>query len=309
MLSAAQLAERTKYLGGSDAASVVGMSRWSSPLKVWAEKVGVIVADEKEKRFELELGTLLEDDVVSLYERETGRKVVHEPRTQFHPAYPFIAVNLDGRLDADTDFEAKIAAYVKAEEWKDDEIPGEYILQGQHSMGVTGKHRHVIACLLLGGGVGKFVHKVLYRDDEIIKELFAREVKFWRTYVEPRRRPPQITRLDSDVLLKLFPREDNGAPAVLDDAADRLADSREALLRDKRALKSEIDRVSNELRALLGDRSWGKTARFKISWRNEARVEFDTDALKRALPDVYARFAAKKDMRVLRVTERRGGRR
>ena len=34
------LIERNKTIGGSDAAGIVGLSRWASPFSVWAEKTG-----------------------------------------------------------------------------------------------------------------------------------------------------------------------------------------------------------------------------------------------------------------------------
>jgi putative phage-type endonuclease len=304
-ITATQRAERTQYIGASDAAAVLGLSRWSSPLQVWAEKTGAVTAQDKSAEFAVRLGTVLEDDVCELYEAETGRKVHHEPRTLRHPVYPFLAVNLDGRLDKYTDFEAKTAAYVKADEWAEDEIPPEYILQGFHSMAVTGKPKHAIACLLLGGGTAVLVHKEFVRDDEIIEEMVKREVKFWREFVEPRRRPTEVKPHDGDILFRLFPREDNGAPIALDDDADKLADARDAMLQDKRALNRQIDKMSNELRAILGEHSWGKTARFKVSWRNEDTVELDTKALKKAMPEVYEKFVQRTPKRVLRVTKRR----
>ena len=38
MLTKEQIEERKFYIGGSDIAGVLGMSRWSSPLMIWLTK-------------------------------------------------------------------------------------------------------------------------------------------------------------------------------------------------------------------------------------------------------------------------------
>jgi putative phage-type endonuclease len=306
-ITAVQRVERMAYIGGSDAAGVLGLSRWDSPLRVWAEKTGAAAPEEKD-RFEMDLGTLLEDDIIALYEKASGRKVMIEPKTLHHPIYPFLAVNLDGRLDARTDFEAKTAGAFKSHEWKDNDVPQEYVVQGFHSMMVTGKSKHTVACLLLGGGAAKLVYKDLLRDEEIIAEMLKAELHFWRTYVVPKRRPPQVTKNDGGVLSRMFPREDGGAPIVLGEEANRLLDAREALLADKRVLEGELDRVGNQIKVLLGEKSWGKSDRWRVSWRNERSVKIDERKLKRLAPKVYAQVVSEGSKRVLRASERRRGR-
>ena len=45
-------------------------------------------------------------------------------------------------------FEAKTASAYKAEQWEDDKIPEEYMLQIQHYMAVTGLYCTYIAALI-----------------------------------------------------------------------------------------------------------------------------------------------------------------
>lgn len=46
------LKERQKGIGGSDAAAVLGVSRWRSPFMVYMEKTRVITEDTKESEAE-----------------------------------------------------------------------------------------------------------------------------------------------------------------------------------------------------------------------------------------------------------------
>ena len=38
--------ERRNYIGGSDIAAILGMSRWKTPLKLWLEKTGEVEPDD-----------------------------------------------------------------------------------------------------------------------------------------------------------------------------------------------------------------------------------------------------------------------
>lgn len=57
------LMRRRKTIGGSDAAGIVGLSRWTSPFSVWADKTGR--AAEKEDTEAMRQGRDLEDYVAA----------------------------------------------------------------------------------------------------------------------------------------------------------------------------------------------------------------------------------------------------
>ena len=59
--------ERRKYIGGSDIASVMMMSRWKTPLTLWLEKTGEIEPDDLSDNEAVQLGVELEDFVACHY--------------------------------------------------------------------------------------------------------------------------------------------------------------------------------------------------------------------------------------------------
>ena len=67
------LMQRRKTMGGSDAAGIVGLSKWSSPFSVWAEKTGRTA--EKEDTEAMRQGRDLEDYVARRWMEETGKRV------------------------------------------------------------------------------------------------------------------------------------------------------------------------------------------------------------------------------------------
>ena len=67
------LERRRKTIGGSDAAGIVGLSKWASPFSVWADKTGR--AAEKADREAMRQGRDLEDYVARRWMEETGKRV------------------------------------------------------------------------------------------------------------------------------------------------------------------------------------------------------------------------------------------
>ena len=298
-LTADQVRERVAYIGGSDAAGVLGLSRWTTPLQVWAEKTGEIEPKDLSGLLPIEVGNELEDLVCKLWSKRTGKKLRRVNETQVHANYPFIRCNIDRRVvGEETIFEAKTASAWKAKEWEGEDIPGEYILQCQHNMAVTGAAKCWIA-VLIGGNVD-FKYKLIERDPILIAEMVRREADFWLKYVVPKVMPGFITRNDGDILFKLFPHGDEGEPAILDDKANALIEALTAMGEDKNNIEGQIEKARNELKAMLGDKTFGVTDRFKVSWKVQITNRLDGDKIKEKHPKIAAECMKKSESRVLR---------
>ena len=148
------LALRKPYIGGSDVASVLGLSPWRTPYQLWAEKTGRQV-EEPKNPLSLELGSYEEDFVARKYAQLTGRTVrnfgymVCDDESHLCADIDRLVVP-DGesiaayREDIRTDviLECKTAQFV----W-DEEAPAYYLTQLQTYMGLTGCPHADIAVL------------------------------------------------------------------------------------------------------------------------------------------------------------------
>ena len=93
---------RNEFLGGSDIAAVMGMSRWKTPLKLWAEKTGKLPLPDLSDVEAVELGTDLEEFVAKKFTQKTGKAVRRSPKYYQHPDYPYMVAHVD-RLVTGTD--------------------------------------------------------------------------------------------------------------------------------------------------------------------------------------------------------------
>lgn len=301
MLTEQQYAERQNYIGASDVAGLLGLSRWSTPLRVWAEKTGQVPTDRRDT-LAMKLGHKLENVVGELFTERTGIKIKRAPDTVYHESHPFMAANLDFVTEDDVAVvEAKTAASWKAAEWKDDETPTEYLIQVLWQMAVTGKRKGWICCLV--GNQSVELREVI-RDEKIIREIVNKVFDFWHTYVIPKVMPWSITKRDDDTLYKLFPLADEGKVVTLGDQADRICEAIEGFKADATHLNGLIEQQENELKALLKEAETGLTDLHKISWKNTMSHRFDAKRFKIEKPLVYSKFVKECPKRTLKIATR-----
>lgn len=278
--------DRSKFIGGSDIAAVLGLSRWSSPLQIWAEKTGLVPADDISKNIPVRVGVKLEDTVCELFEEATGKSLSRSEGRKIHPQYPFLVASLDREVVGEhAIFEAKTASAFKMREWDDGEIPQEYILQVLWYLGITGAEYGYIGALI---GNSSFTWKRVERDEQTIRTMIQRAIEFWEKFVIPKV-PPAPTAIDREVLGRLYPIADEKTVKLGDDAA-RIIESLEGMERDAKALDAQIERSRNELRAMLKEAERGETDAHIVTWSNTTVRRIDTEAFKKELPDLYERF-------------------
>jgi putative phage-type endonuclease len=283
------LAARRAGIGGSDAAAVLGLSPWSSPLDVYLAKIGEAVdpADTPAMAW----GRRLERVILDAYVEQAGVSVdapVGVYRLLRSSTRPWQIYSPDAMAD-DRLVEIKTAR--TSEGWGEPgtgDVPDVYAIQVQHGMAVTGLPRCDVAVLI--GGSDFRVYTV-ERDDALIADLIAAEASFWRR-VEARDPPPPRTYTEAQ---RLWGRASPPrVPVYATDEAE--AAYRELLsVRDQLA---ELERRKEELQALLcaemadrGDTLIGASGQPIASWTViKPRETFDSKAFSRDHPDLYAAY-------------------
>jgi len=286
-LTKEQLAERNGYIGASEAAGVLGMSRWTTPLQIWAEKLGQVERPDLSKNTAVRVGTALEDTVAKFFAEDTGKKVRRNNRTLYHSKYPFIACHLDREIVGENAIlECKTASAYKAKEWENNQIPQEYLIQCHHELAVSGADKCYIACLV---GNSDFIWQEIARDEKIINSIIEKEVYFWKEFVEKKQMPMTISHQDSDILFQLFPKAED-TEIELTDEADALAESIEALTADMLTCEEQIDKAKNTLKAMLKENTTGKARKHIITWKLQGRKGIDTKRLQDEKPEIYTAY-------------------
>lgn len=301
-LTAKQLEERLGYIGGSDAAAVLGLSRYKTPVALWAEKTGQVEPEDISGKMPVKLGHYLEEFIAKEFTAQTGKKVRRVNETLIHKQYPFIATNLDRRVVGENAIlECKAVSAWKSKEFEGEEIPQEYIIQVVHEIAVSGADRGYLAALV---GNTDLVIKTIERDEQMIQKLIAREVEFWTKFVQPRVMPRLITRYDDKNLLKLFPNPEPGSEVVLNANDAHLCEMLLAYKADLKNLEGMIAKAENELKAKLGDKESGSSAHYSVTWKPFVQNRVNAEVLRTKYPEVAKEVTAPISGRKFLVKER-----
>lgn len=211
------LRERSRGIGASEAAALMGESPWETPADLWAAKLVHAPRDLGECA---EWGLRLEDAIASAYSepRYSGREVVSDCEIIVSTEHPWALATLDAWTDhhelGRIPLELKTTSAYSADEWAAG-VPRHYWWQCQHQALVTGAPMVAVACLI---GGQQLVWDDVTRDDDAIARLINRGRRFWDAVVSARESgevaPPEWVELTSEAARKLWPSPD------ADDAVD-----------------------------------------------------------------------------------------
>ena len=287
---------RRSGIGGSDAATIVGMNPYSSKLTLYADKKGIL--PEKEDSEAMRLGRDLEDYVAQRFAEETGKKIKRSGYMWRHPMYEFILANIDREIVGEDAFlECKTTMNYERHDYDSGAIPLNYYCQVMHYMAVTGCEKAYLAVLVFGKGFYWFEIK---RDEDEINALIDNEVEFWQDYVL-RERPPLADGSDSsmDTLSKLHPRCDGNTTQIagMDNAMRSYMELGEAIKR----LQEQQNEVKAQLCQTLGNSSVGVGRDYSFSWKTQSTKRINTKRLKEDHPEIYEEYAEATESRVFRV--------
>ena len=293
---------RSQYIGGSDAAAVVGMNPFASPYALWAEKTG------KKPGFSgnlaTEVGTYLEEFVAQLFAAETGKKVRKCNHSFLNSDYPFAIANIDREIvGEDAGLEIKTTNSLNLKKFKNGEYPANYYCQCVHYMAVTGKKRWYLAVLI---GNNEFKWFMIERDEAEIAALMNAEADFWECVKNGT--PPAIdgSKATTDTLTTIY-AESNDAEAV--DFAlyrnDLIVYT--SLSRSIKKLQAEQDEVANRIKAYMGEAAKGFCDGFTVSWASANRTSFDSKRFAEENPHIdLSGYYKKSNYRTFKINEIKG---
>jgi putative phage-type endonuclease len=271
---------RNSGIGGSDIACIMGLNPWKSAYALYAEKHGDVEAEDLSNNEFVYWGTVLEQVVADRFCELTGKKV-RKCGTLQDESYEFMLANVDRLVVGENaGLECKTANGFKSKDWDGDELPDSYYCQCQWYMMITGCEKWYIACLI---GGNHFVWKEIPRNDEFIEDMRTQAIVFW-------------SNLESNI-----PPEVDGSEST---AATIDKMNKDKLAVDSIALPSAADecgrtihieqlaQAQNALKLMLNGSESGVFMDRKITYKQTAaRVTLDDKALKKDLPDVYAKYA------------------
>lgn len=310
------LKARKSGIGGSDAASIAGLNKYTSPLAVWLDKTEVLNDVEEPPISEAaEWGTRQEPLIRSKFKDNHPEWRVQQSNFMWqHPTYSFMLANVDGMIFCPKKgwgiLEIKTASEWLNDDWGEEQAPENYIIQFQHYLSVMGLDWGVFA-VLIGGN--KYREFYIERDEQLINYLIEIEQDFWYKHVLANIPPsPDGSESSAEVLMGFHPTS-SALPQdeilELDTLALELIRELDDIKQGEKETKKRKEEIHQKLQLMLGDYQVAAVEDRKVSWKvsnsfnekelqkekpdlyNEfSKVVLDKDRFKKAFPKVYKEF-------------------
>lgn len=280
---------RKQGIGGSDVASLLGISKWKSEIELWLDKTNQTNEPPVENEAMI-WGTIMEPIIRNHFAEVTGKTVVELKAMLQHPEYSFMLADVDGFTVDDTGnpaiLEIKTASEYKRSEW-DEGVPAYYQTQVQHYLCVTGIQKAYVA-VLIGGNSFKIYE--VDADPELQSMLVAVEKNFWNK-VQNMIRPEMDGSDAAKNLLDSLYRGGISEQIVMPDEAVEYVDAYiEACVEEDNA-KAKKQEAANRIKEIMGDYDKATCLGHSISWKPVSSERLDTKALKEQEPEIYAKYA------------------
>lgn len=332
--------DRSHFIGGSDAAAVMGLSPYTTPVELWQEKTGrkrkdpvdpmrakILARGHKLEPFIREMA------IDKLRERGLKVELVACNERYRDDEFPFLSCEIDFELRLTGEIviggqllnlkrehinvDAKSVTGFARKKWgmeDTEDVPIEYACQFQHGLMITDRNLCLVAALRSFDDVDLFWTQ---RDDETIAGMRAREVAFWDC-VQTGRAPDPLT---FDDIKLLFPQDNGLAIEATVEIAEKVAQ-----LKQIGEQRREWEKAEEVLKFEVGEYiSPNSRLTYKgqdiCSWKGQNDTRLDQQLLAAAeiyqrdpdtgqfvrIEDPIAEFARTKVIRVLRHLKPRKG--
>ncbi|MDO4707465.1 MAG: YqaJ viral recombinase family protein [Porphyromonadaceae bacterium] len=289
---------RSRGIGSSDVATLLGLNPYDSPFMLYKRKLGL--EPPKETTPLMELGHSLELAVADYFERTTGRGIIASSAGDWmyqHEEKPYLMASPDRLywIDPNGAKHGKNAPANKAileckstqKRIDAEELPPYWFCQLQWQLGIAGMQQGSIAWLSSGRDFG-------WVDVAFNAEFFAlmqdEAERFWTHNIEGRNEPELTT--TSDVLTKFFASRE-GKTLRADSLIEQTVLDLKTLRAQIKELEAQEADLELSIKAAMADAEAliatdGSTL---ATWRTtEGGARLDTKALRAAHPELCAGF-------------------
>lgn len=277
------LERRRHTIGGSDAAGIVSLSKYSTPYTVFLDKTGRL--PDKPDTEAMRQGRDLEDYVAQRWMEATGKKVRRVQAMLYNPAYPFAHADVDRMVvGEDAGLECKTTSTLDVRQFNGVDFPEKYYAQCVHYMAVTGARRWYLAVLVFGRDFFIFT---LDRNQTEIDALMGAEATFWGRVENDTTPVPDGSDAATDAISVTY-AESSGGEMDLFGRESMLTEYAD-LKRQKKAVEERIKEIENIIKDDMKEIPLGRAGRFSVIWKTQQRNSFQIEDFRKDHPGMDLR--------------------
>lgn len=281
--------QRTKGIGGSDVAAIMGLSPWKTPLELYLEKTGRDAQEDISDKPFVRFGNLMEPEVGKVYRQEHPDRTVRRVNAICKSvARPWAQASLDYEVKDGVWGVLEIKTARSAQDWQDG-VPAYYLTQVTHYLSVTGRP-FADVCVFFRDTC-EFETYRIERDDDDIKAVDAAVDDFWWNYVLDDVAPKLVgTDGEARALTRLFGDHDaDMVQASGPEVTQAIIAYQDASTREIDA-KADKQVAADEIMAAIGDHKGIVTDTSRVTWVRSDVTRFDSKRFKAEHEDIYKQY-------------------
>lgn len=308
-------------VGGSDVATIFGLSPWTTPLDLWMVKKGRMKPKSPPNPDQLAMGHMLEPIAAHFYAQRTGNTVTDDNYLYQHATLEYALANIDRRYTRKEDgeggvLECKSLTYHKAADWADGAIPIYYELQLRYYLAVLDE-KHGAFSALWGNNpendlATPHIERVQAKEDIIFEKL---DRWIWSLRHD---KPPTMEdvqpQLAMDALARIYGAGKKGLPTIefprkYEPQLRKIAALQEENAQLKGAIKKNeeaIEAHSVRIAELMKEHEHGilttTTDKLLVDFVTSTSRRVSSDYLKQNYPTIYEEARKPSKNRKVKVT-------
>lgn len=308
-------------VGGSDVATIFGLSPWTTPLELWMVKKGRMKPKSPPNPDQLAMGHMLEPIAAHFYAQRTGNTVTDDNYLYQHATLEYALANIDRRYTRREDgeggvLECKSLTYHKAADWADGAIPNYYELQLRYYLAVLDE-KHGAFSALWGNNpendlATPHIERVQAKEDIIFEKL---DRWIWSLRHD---KPPTMEdvqpQLAMDALARIYGAGKKGLPTIefprkYEPQLRKIAALQEENAQLKGAIKKNeeaIEAHSVRIAELMKEHEHGilttTTDKLLVDFVTSTSRRVSSDYLKQNYPTIYEEARKPSKNRKVKVT-------
>jgi len=285
------LEQRTKGIGGSDVAAIMGLSPWRTPAQVWLEKTGRAEPEDIGDRPYVAFGNIMEPIVGGWYSQRHEDRIVRRVNAICQSIdRPWAQASLDYEVrDGERWGVLEIKTARSAKDWQDG-VPLYYQTQIIHYMTVTGRKFADVAVFFRD--TCEFAEYRVEYDQEDALALVGDVDEFWHNYVVADVMPKLSgTAGEIGSLTDYYGAATEGIASMVGntEALQAIEAYQDAAAREKVA-KADKTAASATLVNLIGNGKGIETDVARVTWSRYRADRFDVKTFRAEHPDLYQSY-------------------
>ena len=280
------LKEKSKGIGGSEIATILGLNDYQTPYDLWELKTGKREPEEVNEA--MQNGHYLELAISAYFEKETEKKINQESiGNVFYvdKEKPYFIGSPDRLYEDNKVLECKSTSMNVDK----DDIPDNWYAQLQWYLMVTESDSGAIAWVSSHGGRNHFDHVFVEKDSDYIAYMREKAEKFWLENAVKDVPPEPVNGEDTE---KMYPREEEGKEVGAEPEIMELYNELVDLNEQKKEAEARINEIKDHIKKQFGDAE--KMTYFGdvlFTWKkSKDSVQFDKKEFEKQKPELYKQF-------------------